>query len=106
MLEIPSRTKVLVDYSVMKLKRLLSSWPLSNPSPWPDISQAKLPIRARLSRRHPLHRDRQSAISALRQRDELSIGADRIKHRIDARFHHFFRADGVVALVLIEVPPE
>src|SRR6266404_1145120 len=72
----------------------------------PDRKFKQLPIRTRLRSRHALHRDRQSAIGALRQRDELSIRTNRIKHRIDARFHHFFRADGIVALVLIEVPPE
>src|SRR6266404_2079706 len=49
--------------------------PLDPPLHLPSLTVGllTLPIRARLRRRHALHRDRQSAISALRQRDELSI---------------------------------
>src|SRR5205814_6756689 len=67
------------------------------------ISLASLPVRSRLRRRHALHRNRQTAVSIMSQRDELAIGANRFKHRIDARFHHLFRAYRLVTLVLIEV---
>src|SRR6266576_190906 len=65
-----------------------------------------LPIRSRLRRRHALHRDRKSAVSALRYRDEFTIEPDRFKHRIDPSFHHLFRAHRLVALVLIEMTPQ
>src|SRR6266498_4261302 len=64
------------------------------------------PIRLRLRGRHALHRNRQASIRAFGQRDKLTVSANRVEDRVDTRFHHLFRAHGIVTLVLIEVTPQ
>jgi hypothetical protein len=45
----------------------------------------------------------QAAVCVASQSQESGIGTQRIKHGINARFHHFLLAHRLVALVLIEV---
>src|SRR5436190_11138568 len=54
----------------------------------------------------PVLRHRQLAVGAGGHREELRVLEDRREHRVDARFHHFLAADGVVLLVLEEVALE
>src|SRR3954454_22961061 len=49
---------------------------------------------------------RQLAVGPGGERHELRLPDDRREHRVDARFHHLLAANGVVLLVLEEVPLE
>ena len=72
----------------------------------PDFQVSTLPVRCRRSRPFHRHRHWQLAIRQSGEGQKSGIFAQRIKHGIDARFHHFFLAHRLIALVSEEVPAE